>query len=102
VIIRFERTGGFTAIPQRVVIDTDMMESDERRNLMALLEPASFFHLPDRIPPSGKGVDRFHYRLTIEDLERSHSVETGETSVPDTLQPLIEHLTLLARSKNIS
>lgn len=101
MIIRFERSGGFAAISQRLVIDTDMIDADERRNLMALLEPASFFHLPDRIPSADHMADRFHYRITIEDVERTHTIRTDESDVPDTLQPLIEHLTALARSKNL-
>jgi hypothetical protein len=101
VIIRFERTGGFAAIPQRVVIDTDMMGADQRRSLMALIEPASFFHLPKHIPSADHVADRFQYRITIEDVERTHTIQTDESDVPDTLKPLIEHLTALARSKSI-
>jgi hypothetical protein len=96
--IQLERSGGFTGIPLRSSIDTDLLESDESKNLTAMVESAGFFDLPARIPPANVGADRFSYKLTIDDKARSHSVEFNEANAPESLSSLIQRVTLLARS----
>lgn len=103
MIIHLERTGGFTAIPQQTVIDLASLDSSEGQMLRALVESADFFKLPGRIPSARDGVDRFHYKLTIEEVDRRHTVEMGESGVPEQLRPLLQQLTLLARrSRKVS
>jgi len=97
MIIRFERTGGFTAIPMRLDLDTDTLEPVEHQNLHGLIETSGFFSLPVRLPATSKGSDRFYYKLTVVELNRSHTVESEETSLPENLRPLIQKLVLLAR-----
>ncbi|MDR3590668.1 MAG: hypothetical protein P4N41_13530 [Negativicutes bacterium] len=96
--IQLERSGGFTAIPLQSSIDTDLLEPEESKNLIAMVESAGFFDLPDRIPPSNVGADRFSYKLTIADKARSHAIEFNEADVPESLSSLIQRVTLLARS----
>ncbi len=98
MIIRFERTGGFTAMPLRLEIDTDVLEPTELQNLRGLVEHSGFFNLPVRLAAPNSGADRFHYKVTVEEIDRSHTVESGDAGLPEDLQPLIQHLTLLARS----
>jgi hypothetical protein len=99
MIIRFERTGGFTAIPLRVVIDTTALEPGEHQNLRGLLDATGFFKLPARVPTPAAGKDRFTYKLTVENTQGSHTVEVGDAGLPETLQPLIQHLETLARTQ---
>jgi hypothetical protein len=98
MIIRFERTGGFTAIPLRLNIDVDQLAPDEHQNLRGLVENSGFFNLPVKLAAAGSGTDRFHYKLTVEESDHVHTVEAGDASLPEDLQPLIQHLTQLARS----
>ncbi len=95
--INLKRTGGFTGIPLSVSVDTDELEEEERETLLALVASSQFFSLPEKIPSSSSGADRFQYRITIESSGQSHTVEAGESSIQDTLQPLIRHL--MARRK---
>ena len=103
MILRMERSGGFTGIPLRAAIDTDQLSSEDSRNLVHLVEVSGFFHLPPAItsPAGGAGgtggADRFSYRLTVEDAGRSHTVEVSEGAAPDHLQALIRQLTVMAR-----
>ncbi len=90
--IYLKRTGGFTGIPFSVSVDTDQLEEKEREAILALVASAQFFSLPEKIPSSSPGADRFQYRITIERSGQSHTVEAGESSIPDALQPLIRHL----------
>ena len=87
--IQLKRTGGFTGIPLNVAIDTDQYEDDEKNALSALVDAAHFFSLPEKIQSAGPGADRFQYRITVETSGKSHTVDVGESAVPDSLQPLI-------------
>jgi len=97
LIIIFERTGGFAGITQRAVIDTASLNPEERQALEALLEQAGFFDLPPRMAREGEGVDRFQYLVTIEHGDRKHTVMLSEEAMPESLQPLMRRLSLLAR-----
>jgi hypothetical protein len=99
MIIRFERTGGFTAIPLRVVIDTATLEPDAHQNIRGLIDEAGFFRLPATMPSPAVGNDRFHYKLTIEESGSSHMVEVGDAALPETLRPLIQRLESMARTQ---
>ncbi len=96
--IYLKRTGGFTGIPFSVTVDTDQLAEEERDALLALVESAHFYSLPEKIPAASAGTDRFQYQITVERSGESHTVETGESSVPDTLQPLIAHLMARGRA----
>jgi hypothetical protein len=97
MILRMERSGGFTGIPLRAVIDSEQLPIEESRNLHHLVEVSGFFSLPPAIR-SPSGADRFSYRLTIEDSGRSHTVEVSEGAAPEHLQALIRQVTVMARS----
>jgi hypothetical protein len=98
MIIRFERTGGFSAIPLRAEIDTETLEAAERDDLHSLVESADFFNLPELVVGQAGGADRFHYELAIEAGGRSHKVQTGENAT-GALGTLIERVSYLARSR---
>ena len=98
--INFERSGGFAGMRISTTIDTASLGSEETRELQNLIDTANFFALPAMITTtSPAGVDQFQYKLTIETDDRQHTVETGDASAPDTLLPLLQKLTRLARTK---
>ncbi len=96
--IHLERTGGFTGIPLRTFIDSDILDPEENEVLQAMVESTQFFDLPEKILASGNVADRFHYKLTIEKMEQRHTVEVCEAEAPEELQDLIQWIILLARS----
>lgn len=97
MIIQFERSGGFTGIPLRATIDVDQLADEEKHPLVDLIQMVDFFGLPATFETSKPAPDRFHYRLTIQDANRRHSIEASEPNVPDQLQPLINQVARLAR-----
>ncbi len=98
MIIDFERSGGFTAIPLRLQVDTNTLSPDVRQNLEGLVAQAHFFELPAKIPSQAGGADRFQYKLAIQDDRRRNTVESGEASLPADLQPLVQQLSQIART----
>lgn len=93
----FVRTGGFAGMRIAATIDSDSLTDDEAQTLQSELQQANFFNLPEQIK-SLAGADRFQYEIVVEVGGKKHRVETGEADMPEALQPLVQHLELLARS----
>lgn len=70
--------------------DTTTMNSDEIQQLEQMVAAADFFNLPSHITSNSPQPDRFQYNLTIEQAGQRHSVEVGETTVPNQLRPLLD------------
>jgi hypothetical protein len=98
--IEFERSGGFMGLTQAVIVDTAAMEPHEADELTAMVETANFFELPELMTAASAGSDRFQYRLTIEASELKHTVVTTEMAAPEALQPLLQRLNMLARTRH--
>jgi hypothetical protein len=96
--IDFERTGGFAGMRVTVTVNIESLSPEDAQDLREMVDGAEFFDLPEVITTPAPGADRFHYKLTVEDEEREHTVEMGEAAMPETLQPLIQRLTEVARS----
>jgi hypothetical protein len=96
--IQFERTGGFTGMRLAIDVTESDLPEDEWQMLQAALQQAEFFQLPPKVTGSGQ-PDRFTYQVTVETATRSHTVELGEGEIPDNVQPLIQQLNLLARTR---
>ncbi len=95
----FVRTGGFAGMRLETTVDSNALPPEEAKTLQQELDSAHFFQLPNQIKEQGGGADRFQYEITVDDGKKKHTVETGEAAMPDTLQPLIQHLELLARTR---
>jgi hypothetical protein len=72
-------------------VDTATLPSSEAQTLKRLVDTADFFHLPEKISGAAQ-PDRFQYDITIEDHDRHHHVEVGESNIPGTLRPLLDWL----------
>jgi hypothetical protein len=94
---QLERLGGFIGMTLKVRVDADQLDPEERLSLQTMVETARFFSLPPKILPGIPNPDRFLYRITVEKLEISHTVEVGEANMPESLQPLVQRLTILGR-----
>jgi hypothetical protein len=89
--VSLERQGGVTGIPIGVTINSSMLSSEQAAQLHRLVSAARFFDLPAHLPASPQ-PDRFQYRLTIEEDDRCHTVTVTETTLSDTLRPLLNWL----------
>jgi hypothetical protein len=97
--VHFERTGGFAGIRLATSVDTADLPEEEARALEEKIQAARFFEQPGQMRSAGNEPDRFQYKITVEQAGKSHTVEVGETSMPEDLQPLVEHLGNLARTR---
>lgn len=97
--VQFERTGGFAGLRLAVDLDTDSLAAPEADELRRLVEAARFFELPSEIVGSETTADQFVYKMTVESADRSHTVNVGESAAPETLRPLIDWLTAVARKR---
>ena len=97
--IFLKRLGGFTGIPVIISIDTDQLDPQTKKILEEMVASTQFFSLPPKIQSANPGADRFVYRITVEALDASHTVEVSEASMPEGLQSLIQRVTLIGRLK---
>jgi hypothetical protein len=94
--VHFVRTGGFAGLQVEANINSDDLPADEASALMQDIENADFFTLPANMTTRGE-VDRFQYEITVEEVGKKHTVEVGESVLPESLRPLIRRLELLWR-----
>ena len=92
--IFFKRSGGFVGQSMRVQLDLKELPADEARSLIHLIEQAQFFNLPENF------IRRFHpdeyqYTITVESDEICHTVRANDSTMPDSLRPLVEQLSSL-------
>ncbi len=99
--IEFKRSGGFMGLSLSTTVDTDSLAVQEADDLKRLVEAAGFFTLPATLK-STKGADQFTYRLTIESGDQRHTVEVSDSVAPESLRPLLQRLTSMARSTSRS
>ena len=93
------RTGGFAGVSMSSMVDTDKLPPEDAQRLKQLVESANFFQLPETIAPPKAQPDRFQYRLTVEDDNRSHTVTIAESDLPPSVRPLADFLTQVARRR---
>jgi hypothetical protein len=96
--IQFERTGGFAGMPLSVTIDTAALAADQNQSLQDAIAGARFFDLPAQLSAPSQIADQYHYRVTIEDQGRRHTVDADEAVASPAFQALLQQLTLLART----
>lgn len=90
MIIELKRTGGFAGIATRKTIDSDSLPQEDANVLRQLIDGAQFFQLPQAIPASGPGADRFHYKLTVDSEGKSRTVDVDEAAASPALKSLIQ------------
>ena len=95
--IKFERSGGIVGQNIDLDLDLDSIPSNESQHLMHLIQESGFFHLPEEMVAKAS-PDEFEYTITVESGAMRHNVCATDTSVPDSLRPLILELSTLARA----
>ncbi|NDJ16949.1 protealysin inhibitor emfourin [Myxacorys almedinensis] len=87
--VTFERSGGFAGLMLTTSLDTATLPPSEANQLRQFVQAANFFQLPTEMS-SASQPDRFQYDIAIDDGKRHHAVRVGESSVPESLRPLID------------
>jgi heat shock protein HslJ len=98
MLFYLERTGGIAGQRKIVMLNTELLPSEDARQLNKMVNDAGFFSLPEKLPEKKKGADLFFYRLTVEKFALSfsegkkHTVEGNQLNIPAKLQSLIKAL----------
>ena len=96
MVINFESGGGFAHFPglsRPVRIDTAEMAPEQAGRLEGLVDRARFFEQPSEVgaPPPGS-ADLRSYTITVQDGDRTHTVQTSDDLTDPGLRDLVEHL----------
>lgn len=94
--INFKRTGGFLGREAASDLDLNEMPDDEAQELQRLILEANFFNIPQNlIEPATH--DEYEYTVTVEAGNSHHTIHTSDSSAPESLRPLLERLSTLAK-----
>lgn len=96
--ISFERSGGFAGMRMIITIDSASLVDEDATHLHKLVEDADFFNLQD-IHSAHGGSDGFHYTISIQSEDRQRTLQVSDGTAPEQLQPLLQDLSLRARSQ---
>lgn len=92
--ITFERTGGVIGNEFHLDLDLETLPEEEAQRLIKLIEQSDFFNLPENL--AGRATpDEFQYLITVDNGGSRHSVRSTDTTVPESLRPLIKELTMM-------
>jgi hypothetical protein len=97
VRIAFSREGGVAGRTIAVNVDTASLPAEEASTLRRLVGDSNVFDAP-LLTATSSVRDGFHVRLAVESGGRHRDISAGERSVPESMQPLIEFLTRLAKA----
>jgi hypothetical protein len=92
--ITFKRSGGFIGKGMRLQLSLDTLPANDARALLRLIEQAEFFTLPENLIVRFN-PDEYQYTITIEAGVVCHTVRTNDTTMPASLRPLVDELSLL-------
>jgi hypothetical protein len=96
MIIEFTRSGGLANMGIHARIDTARLAQEMASEIEAKLQGCDFFRLPDSIGFPTTTPDGFHYRVSVQEGTRDHTVEV-DGSADAALGDLLTLLTKLAR-----
>ena len=95
----FKTEGGiayFPGLAKPFVFESRDLSKADAKALHALVKAAHFFTLPASInKPAPGAADMQRYTLTIEDDDRTHTVQCIEGTGPDEVQTLFERVQIL-------
>jgi hypothetical protein len=96
-MINFKRTGGTMGRELSMDIDLNNMPASESRRLHNMIDESKFFEVPV-VSDLRTGPDEYEYVITVVAGNSIHTVHVSDTSMPDSLRPLVEDLTEIAKA----
>jgi hypothetical protein len=93
--IMFERSGGVLGQTIDTTLDLDTLPSSESRHMLYLIQEADFFRIPENLV-APLTTDEFLYTITVEAGATRHRVRVNDTTMPESLRPLVHELVTLA------
>ena len=93
--IMFKRSGGFIGQGMRFEVNLNDLPLSAVRHITRLVEEAQFFDLPENMIKTFK-PDEYQYTITVDAGITNHTVRTNDSTMPSSLRPLINELSLLS------
>ena len=93
-IITFKRSGGVIGNELHFDIDLNALSEDEAARILRLIDKADFFNVPENLSAS-RSPDEFQYWIEVDNGGDTHTVEVTDTTMPESLRPLIRELTMM-------
>src|SRR6185436_8706909 len=97
--INFKRSGGTLQHEIETDVDLNALPDAEAQELMQLLTQTNFFKIPQNLIEHST-PDEFQYTVTVEAGNTHHSVHASDATAPESLRPLLEKLSSLAKENN--
>lgn len=97
--INFKRTGGVLGREIDRDIDLNEIPDAESQELMRLITDTNFFKIPQNLIEQAI-PDEYEYTVTVEAGNTHHTIQTSDSTAPESLRPLLETLTKLSRGNN--
>jgi len=96
-MINFMRTGGSMGRELTMDFDLNNMPASEAQRLHNMLNESKFFEVPV-INDLRASPDEYEYVITVVAGNSIHTVHVSDTSMPQSLRPLVEDLTEIAKA----
>ncbi len=96
-MINFRRAGG--TVGREITLDTDLdsLPGPAAQRLEGLLTESNFFEIPTANNLMTR-PDEYEYTISVTAGNSMHTVRVTDTTMPDSLRPLVEELVELARA----
>lgn len=98
--INFKRTGGILGRVIDTDIDLNELPADESQELIQLITETNFFKIPQNLIHQAI-PDEYEYTVTVEAGNTHHTVHASDATAPQSLRPLLEKLSALARENDL-
>ena len=98
MIVKVERSGGFTGIPISNEIDTKDLPSTLVTKLNKIMENTRSPSLPLRSTPKG-AADYFTYKISVKDGANERVIECNQYNLQDDLKSLIKYVNSYSKKK---
>ena len=96
-MINFKRTGGSLGREMTMNFDLGTMPGSVAQRLDNLLTSSNFFEVP-LVNDLITRPDEYQYDITVVAGNSIHTIQVSDTSMPESLRPLVEELTELAET----
>ena len=96
-MINFKRTGGSMGREMAMDFDLGSMPGSVSQRLQGLLTESNFFEVP-LVHDLHTNPDEYQYDITVVAGNSLHTIHVSDTSMLDSIRPLVEELTELAEA----
>lgn len=92
--VTLKRSNSFRGPGMKYELNLNHLPTDDAEKLIRLIKKAGFFNLPKNLVMQFM-PDEYEYTLTVDVGITSHTVRTNDTTMPQSLRPLVDALSLL-------